>query len=400
MPDRRFSSAALLFFLSIVGLSLGGCSPGRGGGGGDRDAGQASSDGSTAADGARGRENTNATCSDGMDNDGDGNADCDDRSCFGLADCGGGVGDAGFDQCATSQFEAESSIKPVDIVWAIDNSGSMSEEASLVQENINSFAQAIGESGIPYRVVVMTQDGYVDVPPPLGNDSERYRFVAQNVSSNHALLQLVQQYDRYKDFLRNRAVMHFVIVSDDESEEMSHDTFQTMMEGMLGKTFRAHAIVSPPGSMHTPLGGGFSMTGCGGPNGNAAENGVEYWDLAADTGGRRFSICTEDWSSLFDTLTEEVAVPQTLPCSFERPEAPEGEEFDKLRVNVVVKPGDGSQRVVPYVEQRSNCDGPGWYYDDPENPTRIDTCPVTCTRLEANDQATVEIAYGCQTIII
>ena len=176
-------------------------------------------------------------------------------------------------------------------------------------------------------------------------------------------------------------------------------TFKSTMEGMLGKTFRFHSIASPPGSTHCML--GICMDGCEGPNGDAAENGDEYWALADLTGGQKFSICTEDWSSLFDTLSAAIAVPTALPCSYDVPEPPAGMEFDPMRVNVVYTPGDGSgERVIPYVGEESRCMGDGWFYDDPEDPSRINMCPGSCTRLEGDTGGSVEIALGCETILI
>jgi hypothetical protein len=309
------------------------------------------------------------------------------------------LGDASFGECQAQVTGAEQSIAPVDIVWAIDSSGSMSDEASLVQEQINEFATTIGASGIPYRVVVMTDPSFVTVPPPLGDDPERYRFIDQFVGSNQALQLLVDRYDAYEDFLRRDAIQHFVVVSDDESEDMDHMTFKSMMESMLGKNFNFHAIVSPPGSTHRVM-GTFTLEGCSGPRDDAAANGDEYWALAGLTGGQRISICVEDWSVVFDTLSAAIAVPRSVPCVYDVPEPPPGEEFDPFLVNVVVNFGDGRTTTVGFAGSRDECDGDGWYYDDPEDPSRIEMCPATCTRLENDADAEVRIAFGCETLLI
>ena len=62
--------------------------------------------------------------------------------------------DGGFEECAASRVEAERELRPVDIVWVIDSSGSMDEEANRVQTNLNNFAGEIANAGIDdYRVV-------------------------------------------------------------------------------------------------------------------------------------------------------------------------------------------------------------------------------------------------------
>ena len=174
-----------------------------------------------------------------------------------------------------------------------------------------------------------------------------------------------------------------------------------MMEGLLGHEFTFHAIVSPPGSSR-PLPVCLPFVpcvedGCTGPNGDAAENGDQYWSLAADTGGRQFSICTPDWSALFTDLIASIAVPTPLPCRYGLPAPPDGMTLDRNKVNVVYTPsGGGAETVLPYVDSIGGCSGQGWYYEGDS----IVVCPASCGVLEADAAGRVEIALGCETIII
>jgi hypothetical protein len=128
---------------------------------------------------------TGAQCADGIDNDGDGVSDCAESSCVIEAACardGGPRTDAGFAGCDAITFDAETALAPLDIIWIIDNSGSMDGEARIIQDNLNSFVTAVEASGVEdYRVIVITQAGFVSVPPPLGTDAARFRFVDFNV---------------------------------------------------------------------------------------------------------------------------------------------------------------------------------------------------------------------------
>lgn len=64
--------------------------------------------------------------------------------------------------CAGGNSAATAVKKPVDIVFLIDNSGSMTEEIVEVQERINEdFAEIIGSSGIDYRVIMFARYGDV-----------------------------------------------------------------------------------------------------------------------------------------------------------------------------------------------------------------------------------------------
>jgi hypothetical protein len=63
-------------------------------------------------------------------------------------------------ECAAKESSASFTKKPVDILFVIDNSGSMSEEIREVENQINSnFASIIGASGIDYRIIMVTQHG-------------------------------------------------------------------------------------------------------------------------------------------------------------------------------------------------------------------------------------------------
>src|SRR5690606_10071772 len=78
---------------------------------------------------------------------------------------------ADFKECAESKAGAQRAARGSNIVWAIDTSGSMDEEAALVQQNMNRFVQAIVMAGLEdYRVVVISKRDFVSVPEPLGSD--------------------------------------------------------------------------------------------------------------------------------------------------------------------------------------------------------------------------------------
>lgn len=64
--------------------------------------------------------------------------------------------------CAGGSSAATATKKPIDIVFIIDNSSSMTEEIVEVQERINEdFAQIIGASDIDYRVIMFARYGDV-----------------------------------------------------------------------------------------------------------------------------------------------------------------------------------------------------------------------------------------------
>lgn len=344
------------------------------------------------------------SCRDGLDNDGDGSPDCADADCAGSTECAGvDVGprrDTGFMECTGETFAAETTNAPVDIIWVVDNSGSMSEEADQIQRNLNSFVFEIERSGIEdYHVVMLTQAGFVAVPDPLGSDTSRYRYVDTNVQSHDSFDRLLEQLPMFVDFLRPSAALHVVFVTDDESD-MPYATFDSRFRTALGgRSYLAHAIVSPPGETH--MEGPFRFPGCTGPGGDAEADGREYWSLATITGGLHLSICASDWAVLFGQLLELVAVPMPIPCRFLLPEPPAGMELDPLYVNVVYTPGDGSPPITIPRSSVGDCTGGGftWVYDDITSPTEILLCTDACNAVEGDAGGSVRVQFGCMGIL-
>ena len=130
------------------------------------------------------------------------------------------------DACAATSAQGEAITAPADIIWAIDQSGSMDQETQYVQGQINNFANLIGNSMIDYRVVVIagtTGENPICVPPPLSAggcaNGPRFRLVDTHVDSNDALVLIINEYPKYADFLRMGAMKHFVVITDDNATD-------------------------------------------------------------------------------------------------------------------------------------------------------------------------------------
>jgi hypothetical protein len=86
---------------------------------------------------------------------------------------GGGSSDANPDgPCQAVSQEVKTEALPVDIIWAVDTSGSMLDEAVAVQQNINTFSQQITDAKIDVRVVMLAEEQLLGISicvgPPLG----------------------------------------------------------------------------------------------------------------------------------------------------------------------------------------------------------------------------------------
>lgn len=305
----------------------------------------------------------------------------------GAGDFDGGIDDG----CSSVEKSAEVQRGAVDIIWAIDDSGSMDDEIAAVQMNINTFANQISGAGVDHHVVMIT-DSDVAAGTPLGGDPTHYLYRPLSIGSNDAFRKLLDDYDNYSSFLRPGAPTHFVVVTDDESDLASAD-FRTQMEAKLGHGFFFHSIVSED------TGGGLACVGaCGIPFVcGAAAPGYEYILLTDATGGQKISICTADWSQVFGPLQEAVIGSVPLPCSYTIPPPPSGEVLDPNRVNVEYTDGNDVRDTFPRADSDAQCGAlDAWYYDDPLDPTEIKLCPATCEAVEGG--GTLKIVFGCATV--
>lgn len=84
-----------------------------------------------------------------------------------------------------------------------------------------------------------------------------------------------------------------------------------------------------------------------------------------------------------------------LPCEYDLPPAYFSEVNDPTLVNLM---RDGA--IVPHVEKPADCgaDTSGWFYDDPQQPQRLLTCPATCASLK--QAAAVEVQLSCPTVVL
>nr|UZH23234.1 hypothetical protein [myxobacterium MSr12020] len=90
-----------------------------------------------------------------------------------------------------------------------------------------------------------------------------------------------------------------------------------------------------------------------------------------------------------------------LGCDFELPPPPNGLELDPNEVNFTYMPkGVGSPKILPRADDLADCNNlPGWYYDSNAGPTKIILCPASCAPVQADDSAKVSVLFGCKSVI-
>ena len=304
---------------------------------------------------------------------------------------GDGYVPTGDSACATATAEATLTKQPSDIVFILDNSGSMSLEASWVQQNMNGFSQQIAASGVDFHVIVVSSypgDGYgICIDPPLGaggcptTDSNPPTFlhVDQQVASTNGLSLCLSTYPKWKSALRSDAVKHIVIVTDDNSS-LAAASFDSQLQALDPPTFTGYKF-------H----GIFCFTKCA----TAAKAGTVYTTLVQQTGGVSGDLCLQDFKPVFDKLATAVVTGSKISCDIDMPTAPSGKKINLQQVTVEVSDSGAAAQKIPHVTDSSQCGSGGWYYDDNTTPTTIILCPDTCTWAQGLTAAKLTVGLGC-----
>jgi len=308
---------------------------------------------------------------------------------------GDGYVPTGDTACATASAEAKLTKQPSDIVFLLDNSGSMKLEASWVQQNMNGFSQQIAASGVDFHVIVVSSypnNGYgICIDPPLGaggcpttdTNLPTFLHVDQRVASTNGLSLCLSTYPQWKSALRPDAAKHIVIVTDDNSS-LPAASFDSQLQALDPPTFAGYKF-------H----GIFCYTKCD----TAAKAGTVYTELVQQTSGVSGDLCAQDFKPVFDKLATAVVTGSKIACDIPMPEAPADKKINlnQVTVEVVPTPGDPVQKI-PHVNDASECGSggnAGWYYDDNTNPTSIILCPDSCTWIQGLSEGKLSVGLGC-----
>lgn len=321
-------------------------------------------------------------------------------------------GDVPGETCAAENVKANRA--EVDIIVVIDTSGSMDEETKQVQQNINSFAQSIGQSGLDYNVIMIAAKpqkvfplpGFpplpgICVPAPLAgadcaDNPPKFHHLSTDVESTDSLQIILDKYSQYEPWLRPTAYKVFIEVTDDNSA-LAYDAFDTQLLAKSSAQFgdatkRRYIFNSICGwKKGTAI---LSAEQCG----TAVNTGDQYQHLSQLTGGVIDAVCEASYASVFDNIAKGLVT--KLGCAFAFPTATtSGKQTDPSTVVVTYTPGNGgAAKPLTQVTDVSKCGAnpDGWYYDNAANPTKILFCPTTCSGPGADTAGKLDIVVGCK----
>lgn len=478
----------------------------------DNDFGPGNSGGSASGGDGQGASSNGGTLNVGNNGSGASSASGGDdgAGANGSAGDNGGILDAGYpddvtfeydasgtgqqDACAAVVGEATLVKKPMDIIISIDNSGSMAGEIAAVQDRINTdFAQIIEDSGIDYRVIMVTRYGDIDndigssnfpvcIGSPLGPDDcsdpdaepvgwtvvnpPRFYHYSADIESTDMWCRLLAGYNSpdenggtrvdgephypwpvfapngYQDWLREEAFKVFIAISDDQidcnpagdpdfDDDPDNDDNDENGEGLAeaeefdqvlrtlapehfgaydaldpdaNRNYRYYAIVgmvpradpdqTVPWEPTDPIQEDV-CTGPGGGDANGVAPGFGHQHLAILTGGLRYSNClNDDFDAMFNAVAEGIVEGAQASCEYDVPIPDEG-IVNLEETEVEYEPGGGGNAVaLPQVDDETACgSGDGFYFS--AGGEKLFLCPTTCSTVQADADATVNIDFGC-----
>jgi hypothetical protein len=350
-------------------------------------------------------------------------------------------------------------VRPVDLIWVVDNSASMKPTMDEMNKGLASFAEGIGKKELDYKVIMLSLRGTgpmtvtgktkypVCIPAPLAGpgcgNSERFFQSSIDIRSTQPLEQLLgtlgqtKGYDvsmspdpvkdnrggeGWKDQLRKDATKSFVVVTDDNSRL----TAQQFLSFKGGTNPYNSNYNLPPGILDPSWEGLFEswvfhgVYGWGSAsdpavmctfsnNSKPPSSGPVYTELVAQSQGARAKICdgASAWEPFFEAITKAVVDTSKIACEVAIPPPPSGvTEIDPGKVNVSFVSSLGTSQLF-------QVDGPGgpvdcdpslggWYYDNPVAPKQILLCPASCDAanavIGAGKSGSIEVLFGCNSI--
>lgn len=319
--------------------------------------------------------------------------------------------------CVTEVYTAGLQSRPIDIIFVIDNSGSMREEIDAIEANINAnFAAIMDSAQIDYRVIMVTQhgegnafDAAVCVSAPLSGtncapipnapvNSNRFFHFDTKVSSSDSFSKILSTYSGWSSWLREDAFKVFIGFSDDNSA-MSAERFEASLLGLTPAHFGSpgarnyvwHSVVGlwprePSDSAYGPEEALQSFV-C-----QTAENsGDAYQKLSIVTGGLRYPVCnTETYDAIFRAAAVEIIDAAKISCSLRRLSAPDGFGVDDGRTALELST-NGTIRTITRVNDVSACNATGFYITE----YAIELCPTLCTQVEGLETGTLRAVASC-----
>jgi hypothetical protein len=354
--------------------------------------------------------------------------------------------------CDLQKFEATLVKKPVDIIFVVDNSCSMTNEVTAIQTNINvNFANIIAASGVDYRVILIadygpTGDESLCINPPLSgapcpapvqangvptdNPPIFFHYDNGNVESTDSWCKMINWYDKpdihghaptgWKDWLRADSFKAFVEITDDRVSCSAgtwsyNDGGDPTTAAATAAQFDTDLLARDPLQFGTAAERNYIWYSIVGVVGNpasadqsypptdpivttkctsAVNTGMGHQAVSQLTGGLRFPVCEGNgFDAVFQEIAKGVIEGAKVACEFPIPDPPNGKELDPTTITINYTPGGtGTPQQLEQVPSLAQCKPNAFYLE----ADLIKLCPDACTSIQSDDKAAIEILALCK----
>ena len=228
-----------------------------------------------------------------------------------------GLGD--YESWKTDSFTQDGSID-VDILFVIDNSGSMGSNQTNIKNNFDSFMTAFGAAGVSYHIALITTDSSDFVgdiittatSDPVTEFNNQIDSIGTRGSAQEKGLWFAYESTTSGDassssgtgFLRPDARLVVVYVSDEPDN--STYTYDGSGSSSMTPSDYSASLISLKSSLSLVAAHAIAGDHPGGCSTNGgAQFGDGYYDVVSDLSGTFMSICASDWSVTMDTLARD-----------------------------------------------------------------------------------------------
>ncbi len=240
-----------------------------------------------------------------------------------------GLGD--YESWVSDAFTQDGTVD-VDILFVIDNSGSMGSNQTNIKNNFDTFMNAFAYAGVSYQIALITTDSSDFVgdiissstPDPVVEFNDQVDSIGTRGSAYEKGLWFAYESTTTGDaspgsstgFFRSDARLVIVYVSDEP--DFSHQTY-----GSGGSTTMSYSdysasllsLKSSPSLVVAHAIAGDYPSGC--TTNGGAQFGEGYYEVVNDLSGTFMSICASDWSVTMDTLARDSIAMSEFPLSEE-----------------------------------------------------------------------------------
>lgn len=338
--------------------------------------------------------------------------------------------------CAPESVELQGLSQPVDIIIAVDNSGSMEDTARAVEAHLNaSFAAILGQNQVDYRLILVSehrqetdQDAAVCIVGPLSaleecpsdgpGPSERFFQYSTDVGSDsfEVLLEsltgeLADDFDLapsgWSTWLRAEARKVFIGITNDDDSTTALE-FAAALTSVAPEQFGSdltrldfvwHSIVGLAGRAvgldpYVPS-DPIEDEECEGDVSNA---GSTYQELSRLTGGLRFPICALDsYGAIFERMASDLVASNRSSCDFALPAPPPGGALDLDQLALSYQPSSGGEtRRLGQVRDPLACKPDAFLLD----ASGVHLCAGACDAVRADREGSVDAVFTCQSTLL